>query len=205
MHTTLNVQHVESLNDVVAQITGVRVRETVPDAILDRADEIELVDLAPEELLARLREGKVYLGEQAERAARDFFRRGNLLALRELALRRTAERVDADVQAYRARARHRGVLAGRPSASSSASGPSPASARLVRAARRMAAGLRAPWVAAWVERPETTPLSREDRDAARRAPAARRDARRERGAAGGRAPERGDPRRTRASTTSRAS
>ena len=99
--TTVNVQHVESLNDVVSQITGVHVRETIPDSILDRADEIELVDIAPEELLARLREGKVHLPEQAKRAAAHFFRRGNLLALRELALRRTAERVDVDVRQYR--------------------------------------------------------------------------------------------------------
>ncbi len=122
VHTTLNVQHVESLNDVVAQITGVQVRETVPDAMLERADEIELVDLAPEELLARLREGKVYLPEQARARCGTFFRRGNLLALRELALRRTAERVDADVQAYRARARRRRSRGRRRSASSSASG-----------------------------------------------------------------------------------
>jgi two-component system sensor histidine kinase KdpD len=101
IHTTLNVQHVESLNDVVAQISGVRVRETVPDAILDRADELELVDIPPDELLGRLADGKVYLAEQAERAAQGFFSRGNLLALRELALRRTADRVDIDMQAWR--------------------------------------------------------------------------------------------------------
>jgi len=162
VHTTLNIQHVESLNDVVAQITGVRVRETVPDAIVDRADEVVLADLEPDELLVRLREGKVYLGEQAERAARGFFRRGNLLALRELALRRAAERVDVDVQAYR---REHGIEASWPVAERIlvCVGAAPASARLVRAARRIAAGLRAPWVAAWVERPETTPLSREDR------------------------------------------
>jgi len=162
VHTTLNIQHVESLNDVVAQITGVRVRETVPDAIVDRADEVVLADLEPEELLVRLREGKVYLGEQAERAARGFFRRGNLLALRELALRRAAERIDVDVQAYR---REHGIAASWPVAERIlvCVGASPASARLVRSARRIAAGLRAPWVAVWVERPETTPLSREDR------------------------------------------
>jgi two-component system sensor histidine kinase KdpD len=163
VHTTLNVQHVESLNDVVAQITGVRVRETVPDAIVDRADEITLVDLPPEELLERLREGKVYLGEHKERAARGFFRRGNLLALRELALRRAAERVDADVLAWR---REHEVATTWPVGERIlvCVGPAPASARLVRAARRMAAGLRAPWVAAWVERPGTTPLSKEDRE-----------------------------------------
>lgn len=163
VHTTLNVQHIESLNDVVAQITGVRVRETVPDAIVDRADEITLVDLPPEELLERLREGKVYLGEHRERAAEGFFRRGNLLALRELALRRAAERVDADVLAWR-REHHVGTTWPLGERILVCVGPSPASGRLVRAARRMAAGLRAPWSAAWVERPGTTPLSREDRE-----------------------------------------
>lgn len=150
VHTTLNVQHVESLNDVIAQITHVTVRETVPDSLLERADTIELVDLPPEELLLRLSEGKVYLGEQAARAGQNFFRRGNLLALRELALRRTAERVDADVQTYRA---EHGVTDTWPTIDRIlvCVGPAPGSARLVRAARRMAAGLRAPWVAAYVE------------------------------------------------------
>jgi len=163
VHTTLNVQHVESLNDVVAQVTSVRVRETVPDAILDRADEIELVDLPPDELLTRLREGKVYFPEQAARAAQNFFQRGNLLALRELALRRTADRVDADMLAYREEheinktwAAGERILV--------CVGPSPGSARLVRAARRMAAGLRAPWFAAYVERTSAPPLSQADRD-----------------------------------------
>src|SRR5215468_9642800 len=99
--TTLNIQHIESLNDVVAQITGVVVRETVPDSVLDAADEIKLVDLPPDELLERLREGKVYRPAQAERAIESFFRKGNLIALRELSLRKTAERVDADMEAWR--------------------------------------------------------------------------------------------------------
>lgn len=150
VHTTLNVQHVESLNDVVAQITGVRVRETVPDAILDRADEIELIDIPPEELLARLSAGKVYLPAQASRALEHFFGRGNLLALRELALRRTADRVDADVLAYREQHEIRSTWA-TAERILVAVGPSPGSARLVRAARRMAAGLRAPWTAAYVD------------------------------------------------------
>ncbi|HEY5957267.1 MAG TPA: two-component system sensor histidine kinase KdbD, partial [Polyangiaceae bacterium] len=102
VYTTMNVQHVESLNDVVAQITRVQVRETVPDSVLDGADAVELVDIAPEELLERLREGKVYLPEQARLAVDHFFQRGNLLALRELALRRTAQHVDEDVLEYRA-------------------------------------------------------------------------------------------------------
>ena len=99
--TAVNVQHIESLNDVIAQTTGVVVRETVPDRILDQADEIELVDLPPEELLERLREGKVYFPPQAERALRGFFTRGNLIALREFALRRAAEQVDAELRTYK--------------------------------------------------------------------------------------------------------
>lgn len=157
VYTTLNVQHVESLNDVVAQITHVQVRETVPDSILDRADAVELVDISPEELLARLREGKVYLPDQASRAAEHFFRRGNLLALRELALRRTAERVDAEVMEFR---EQEGVEDTWPTTERIlvCVGASPASGRLLRAGRRMAAGLRAPWVAAYVEPLGIAPL-----------------------------------------------
>jgi len=162
--TTVNVQHIESLNDVIAQITHVRVRETVPDAILDRADEIELVDISPEQLLARLHEGKVYLPEQAARAASHFFQRGNLLALRELALRRTAEHVESDVQEYR---EEHAVEATWPTSERVlvSVSPAPASAKLVRAAKRMATGLRADWVAAYVESSARPPLG--DRDAAR--------------------------------------
>ncbi len=150
VHTTLNVQHIESLNDVVAQITTVRVRETVPDALLERADEIELVDIPPEELLRRLGDGKVHVPDQAARAIDHFFRRGNLLALRQLALRRTADRVDVDMRAYR---EEHAIDTPWPAAERIlvCVGPSPASARLVRATCRMAAGLRAPWVAAYVE------------------------------------------------------
>ena len=99
--STMNVQHLESLNDIVSGITGIRVWETVPDRLFDEADEVVVVDLPPDELLARLKAGKVYLPQQAERAAANFFRKGNLLALRELALRRTADRVDDEMQAYR--------------------------------------------------------------------------------------------------------
>ncbi len=161
--TTLNVQHLESLNDVVAQITGVAVRETVPDSVLDGADEIELVDIAPQELLQRLREGKVYLPDQAARAAEHFFQRGNLLALRELALRRTAQHVDADVREYRAA---HGVDATWPAGERIlvCVGASPSAARLIRAAARMAAGLRCPWVAAYVEATGAPSLSRRDQD-----------------------------------------
>ena len=101
VYTTVNVQHLESLNDVVSGITGIRVWETVPDQVFDAADEVVLVDLPPDELLQRLKEGKVYLPQQAERAIRNFFRKGNLIALRELALRRTADRVDDQMLQYR--------------------------------------------------------------------------------------------------------
>ena len=160
VHTTLNVQHLESLNDVVAQITHVQVRETVPDAVLERADGIELIDLPPEELLKRLAEGRVYVPEQARQASEHFFRHGNLLALRELALRRTAERVDSEVQAYR---KLHEIQATWPVGERIlvCVGPAPASGRLVRAAKRMAAGLRAPWHAVWVSNP-VQPLGEED-------------------------------------------
>ena len=98
VYTTVNVQHIESLNDVVAGITGVRMQETVPDRVFEAADEVELIDLPPDQLLERLREGKVYVPEQARHAIENFFRKGNLIALRELALRTTADRVDAAME-----------------------------------------------------------------------------------------------------------
>lgn len=150
--STLNVQHLESLNDVVARITGIRVRETVPDSVLERADEVELVDLPPDELLQRLREGKVYLPETASRAMDRFFRKGNLIALRELALRRTAERVDAQMRGYMA---ERGIRdtwpAGERVLVCVRGGPE--SARLVRAGRRIAQRIDAPWTVVHVEPP----------------------------------------------------
>jgi two-component system sensor histidine kinase KdpD len=165
VYTTLNVQHLESLNDVVAQITGVRVGETVPDHVFDEADEIELVDLPPEALHERLRAGKVYLGENAARAVDPgdgFFRRGNLTALRELALRRTAEWVDSDMRRYK---QDRGIRAVWPAGERIvvAVSPSPMSGKLVRAAKRMAAGLHADLIAVYVETPRTTHLSASDR------------------------------------------
>jgi two-component system sensor histidine kinase KdpD len=161
--TTMNVQHIESLNDVVAQITQVQVRETVPDSVIDRADAVELVDIAPEELLQRLREGKVYLPDQAQRAAEHFFQRGNLLALRELALRRTAQHVDEDVLEYR---EEHGVAStwGVGERILVCVGPAPSSGRLVRAAARMAAGLRCPWVASYVEPTASRPMIEADRE-----------------------------------------
>src|SRR5512145_692660 len=167
VYTTLNVQHLESLRDLVSRVTGVAVRETVPDSVFDGANEIEFVDLPPDALLGRLAEGKVYLPEAAGLAARSFFRRGNLLALRELALRRTAERVDADVQSYR---RDHAIEPTWPVAERIlvCIRPNPESDRLVRAARRMAAQLRAEWIVAYVESPEQPRLSApERRDLAR--------------------------------------
>lgn len=162
VYTTLNVQHVESLNDVVAQITGVIVRETVPDSVIDAADTIKLVDLPPDALIERLREGKVYLPAQAERAMENFFQKGNLIALRELALRKTAERVDADMQAWR---REHGIEKtwGASDRLLVCIGASPTSANLLRVGRRMAAGLRAHWLAVNVETPATLRLGIRDR------------------------------------------
>jgi two-component system sensor histidine kinase KdpD len=161
VYTTVNVQHLESLNDIIRQITGVIVRETLPDTFLDRADEIELIDLPPDDLLQRLKEGKVYIPEQTENAMRNFFRKGNLIALRELALRRTAEQVDEQMESYR---RDAGVRDIWPTAERImvCIGPNPRSIRLIRAARRMAAGLRAEWIAVHVEAPSHIKPSEED-------------------------------------------
>lgn len=150
VYSTLNVQHLESVNDLVERITGVRVRETLPDAVFDAADEVELVDIAPEELLERFKEGRIYRPEQAERASRHFFTKGNLIALRELALRRTADRVDDQMQQHRQAERLRHVV---PSGERVlvCVGPSPLSARLVRSARRLATSLRAKFIAVSVE------------------------------------------------------
>ncbi|WP_167735770.1 MULTISPECIES: DUF4118 domain-containing protein [unclassified Herbaspirillum] len=152
VYTTVNVQHIESLNDVVGQITGIRVHETIPDHVFDEADDVTLVDLPPDELLQRLKEGKVYLPQQAEKAGRNFFRKGNLLALREIALRRTADRVDADMREYRAdrsivqlwQTKERIVVA---------IGARADEDKLVRAAARLAAKLQADWLAVHVDAP----------------------------------------------------
>lgn len=163
VYTTVNIQHLESLNDVVAQITGITVRETVPDRIFDEVHEIELVDLPPVELLARLREGKVYVPQQAAHAIEKFFRQGNLIALRELALRRAAERVDDQMRAYM----QTRAIAGPWSAAERllvCVSPSPLSERLVRAARRLADELNAEWFAIYVETPGQVALSAAQRD-----------------------------------------
>jgi two-component system sensor histidine kinase KdpD len=163
VYTTLNIQHVESLNDVVARITRIRVRETVPDSVIERADDIELIDLTPDDLIQRLKDGKVYVPAQAERAVRHYFAPGNLTALRELALRRTAQRVDNQMVDYMR--------------SHAIEGPWPAGERVlvclqggakasatVRHAKRLADQLRAPWTAIHVETTGATAGNAADQD-----------------------------------------
>jgi two-component system, OmpR family, sensor histidine kinase KdpD len=160
---TLNIQHVESLNDVIARITRIRVRETVPDSVLDKADDIEVVDLAPEDLIKRLREGKVYVPQQAERAVRHYFSTGNLTALRELALRRTAQRVDEQLLSHmRAHA-----IAGPWPAGERALvcvSEAPSTAGLIRYTKRAADRLQLPWTAIYVETARTQRLNDAERD-----------------------------------------
>ena len=151
VYTTLNVQHLESLSDLVAGVTGVRVKETVPDSIFDTADDIILVDITPDELLKRLREGKVYIADLAKaRAAENFFKKNNIIALRELALRRTTERVDAQMADYNTREGIRDVAAVADKVMVCI-GSDPLSSKLVRTAKRMATSLKAPFIAAYVE------------------------------------------------------
>src|SRR6201988_690257 len=160
---TLNIQHVESLNDVVAKITRIRVRETVPDSILDQADDIEVVDLSPEDLIKRLREGKVYVPQQAERAIRHYFSAGNLTALRELALRRTAQRVDEQLLSHmRAHAIAGPWAAGERILVCVSEAPS--TAGLIRYAKRLADRLQVPWTAIYVETARTQRLTDVERD-----------------------------------------
>ncbi|MFN8372187.1 MAG: sensor histidine kinase KdpD [Anaerolineae bacterium] len=162
VYTTLNVQHLESLNDVVTQITGVVVSDTIPDSILEQADDVELIDLPPQELLQRMKEGKLYISQQTEQAMHGFFRPGNLMALRELALRRTADRVDAQMRDYR---RDHAIQQTWPVKERLlvCVSASPLSARLVRSAKRMADGLHAEWVAVCVETPLYARLSEKER------------------------------------------
>ncbi|MGD0877187.1 MAG: sensor histidine kinase KdpD [Anaerolineales bacterium] len=163
VYSTINIQHIESLNDVVAQITGMTVRETVPDSVIDAVTDIELIDLPPDELIKRLQDGKVYVPDQAQRAIEKFFRKGNLTALRELTMRRAAERVDDQMRAYMR--------------TSAISGPWPASERLlvcispgalgerlIRTARRLADELKAEWFAVYVETPNQSRISQEQLD-----------------------------------------
>ena len=163
VYSTLNVQHLESLNDIVGQITGIRVTETIPDKVFDMADEVTLVDLPAEELLQRLQEGKVYQAQQAERAGKSFFRKGNLIALREMALRRTADRVDSQMREYRSnlsiqqvwQAKDRLVVC---------VGTGIEAERLVRVASRLAHSLKSDWLAVYVETPKLQRLSDAARD-----------------------------------------
>lgn len=161
--TTLNVQHLESVNDLVAQITTIRVHETVPDSIFESAYEVELVDLPPDDLIQRLKEGKIYLSENAQLALQNFFQKGNLIALRELALRATAQRVEAQMIKYRQDTSVKQVwpIAERILV---CVGPSPLSARLVRAAKRMAGSLHAEWLAVYVETAASAKLSEKDKN-----------------------------------------
>src|SRR5262245_50703549 len=168
VYTTVNIQHLESLNDVVAQITGVRVRETIPDRILDRADEVKLIDLSPEELIQRLHEGKVYVPEAAERALRNYFQPANLTALRELALRETAEHVDEQMRAHRRSRPAADTWAVSERVLVAVSG-SELSERLVRAARRMAERRGAPWLAVFVEPPRFEERPEAERERVHRA------------------------------------
>ncbi len=163
VYTSLNIQHIESQCDIVAQITGATVRETVPDSIIDLADEIELVDLNPEELLGRLKEGKVYIPQQAQLAIERFFKPGNLIALRELALRFVAERVDRQMQQFRREQRVGSTWPVRERLLVCVTA-SPQSARLVRATRRLATRLQAEWLAVHVETPRARTLPPRERE-----------------------------------------
>ena len=170
--SAVNVQHLESLNGTVGAITGIRVHETVPDTVLDRADEIILVDVTPDELLARLKAGKVYLPQQAERAAQNFFRKGNLIALREIALRRTAEHVGDDVRTYRSQHIQSALnskVAGTPAWNTSGAllvcvGPHDGAEHAVRSAARLAGQLNVRWHAAYIETPALQRRSALQRD-----------------------------------------
>src|SRR6266851_1442456 len=163
VYSAVNIQHIESLNDVVAQITHVRVRETVPDSVFDRADAIELIDITPDDLIERLKEGKVYVPKQAERALEHFFSPANLTALRELALRRTAERVDEQLLTeMQARAIPGPWAAGERILACISEDPR--AAGLVRYAKRLADRLHAPFTALYVETRRSLQFSEEERD-----------------------------------------
>ncbi len=156
--TTLNVQHLESVNDVVERTSGIKVRETLPDWVLEQADDVQLIDISPDQLLERIAEGKIYRQHSVDYLTRQFFNRGNLSALRELALRRMTDRVDAQMEDFR---RHNAGDEVWPAADRImvCVGPSPFSARLVRAARRMATAFKAEWIAVFVDQPGTATLS----------------------------------------------
>src|ERR1700749_3170184 len=163
VYTAVNIQHIESLNDVVAQITHVRVRETGPDSVFDGADAIELIDLPPDDLIQRLKEGKVYVPKQAERALEQFFSPANLTALRELSLRRTADRVDEQLLTHMQEHAIQGPWAPGERVLVCVS-EDPRAAGLVRYAKRLADRLHAPWIALYAEGRRSLQRSEEDRD-----------------------------------------
>lgn len=150
VYTTINIQHIESLNDVVAQITEIKIRETVPDYVIEKADTVQLIDISPDALIQRLRDGKIYMPEQAKLALQQFFRQGNISALREMALRFTAQRVDKDLSEYMHDHRIKGPWPASGRVMVCLSG-SPFSAQLIRAANRLATGLRSEWIAVHIE------------------------------------------------------
>jgi two-component system sensor histidine kinase KdpD len=162
VYTTLNVQHLESLNDIIAQITGISVSETLPDTVFDTADEIEIVDISQDELLERLRQGKVYIPAQAQRAVQNFFKKPNLIALRELTLRRTADRINRQTQTATSDSK---TAKSRPTTERLlvCVGPSPTSAAVIRSAKRFALSMRAEWIAVSVETPRTADMSEKAR------------------------------------------
>lgn len=161
--TTVNVQHLESLNDVVGGITGIRVTETLPDTVFDQADEVVLVDIPADELLARLQAGKVYQAQQARQAANNFFRKGNLIALRELALRRTADRIEDDVQAYRVEKSINTVWK-TDNDLLACIGPRAGAERIIRSTARLANQLNAQWHAVYVDTPQLQRISANQRE-----------------------------------------
>src|SRR5512135_1995222 len=163
VYSTLNIQHLESLNDVVAQITGTKVRETIPDRVIDEVTDIELIDLPTDELLNRLKEGKVYIPEQASRAIEKFFRQGNLSALRELTMRRAAERVDDQMRSYM---ETRAIPGPWPAGERLlvCISPGTVSERLIRTTRRLADQLKAEWYAVYVETPQLAGISSAQRE-----------------------------------------
>ena len=163
VYTTVNVQHLESLNDVVGTITGIRIRETVPDKVFDQADEVVLVDITPDELLQRLHDGKIYFSHQAKSAIDNFFRKGNLIALRELSLRRTADRVDDQMRTYR---RERSIEAVWQTKENLlvCVGPQPGAEKVIRGASRLASELGVEWHAVYVETPELQRLPSVERE-----------------------------------------
>ncbi|MBV9191518.1 MAG: sensor histidine kinase KdpD [Betaproteobacteria bacterium] len=163
VYTTVNVQHIESLNDTVAGVTGVRMQETVPDSVFENADEVVLIDTPPDELLERLQAGKVYIPEQAKNAIENFFRKGNLIALREMALRSTADRVDKAMREYRDVKGIRATWAAGERLMV-ALGPDEQGERLIRATKRLANALHAEWIAVYVETPDLLRLRDDKRN-----------------------------------------